>query len=150
MARVLACSLLLLACVAAAAQDKSDKKEAELKWAKGVVNDFMTAGIRGEYEQAAILLADELKKTLAPTSQPDTTFITNRFARTLNGTKSWSIAAEEMSPDQDEACFRGTCTGERGEVEFSARVVKEKESGKWRVLQFTVGEWKKKVEEPKK
>jgi hypothetical protein len=147
MTRVLAC-WLLLACAAAPAQEKPEKKDAELKWAKTVVTDFMTAGLRGEHDQLSVMLSADLKKALEKTSEPDRTFVYNRFAVYLKGTKAWS-SSEEIAPDQDEATFRGTCTGEEGQAEFTVRVVKEKDSGKWRVHLFSVSPWKKKDAPPK-
>jgi hypothetical protein len=51
-----------------------------------------------------------------------------------------------MAPDKDEALFRGTFKGKKGEAAFSLRVVKEKDSGKWRVSFFAAGDY----EAPKK
>jgi hypothetical protein len=150
MTRALTCLLLLLPCAAEPAQDRPDKKAAELKWAKEVVTDFMTAGLRGEHNQAVVLLSAELKKALESTSEPDRTFVYNRFGVYLNGAKAWSVSKEEIAPDMDEAVFRGTCTGDEGQAEFTVRVVKEKDTGKWRVHLFSVGRWKKPDAPPKK
>jgi hypothetical protein len=52
------------------------------------------------------------------------------------------VTSEEMAPDKDEASFRGTFKGKKAEAEFSIRVSKEKDGGKWRVCFFTAGEYK--------
>jgi len=144
MARVLAGWLLLLLSVAASAQEKTDKKVAELKWAKTLVTDFLSAGTKREYDQATVLLSEELKKALEKSSEPGRTFVSNRFSVYLKGAKDWSITSEDIAPDQDEAVFRGVSSLGQEEAPFTVRVVKEKDSGKWRVNLFKVGEWKKK------
>jgi hypothetical protein len=42
----------------------------------------------------------------------------------------------------DEAAFRGAFRRKNGEATFAVRVVKEKDSGKWRVGFFAAGEFK--------
>ncbi len=153
MSRSLVCLLLLLATPAALpAQDKGEpkgdpadaRKAAELKWVKTLVSDFMDAGMRGEYDQAVVLLSADLKKALEGTTEPGRTFLYNRFGVYLSsqGARSWSLTSDEISPELDEAVVRGVAASEEGQAEFTVRVTKD--NGKWRVHQFTVGAWKKK------
>jgi hypothetical protein len=159
MSRTLACCLLLLAAPASLpAQDKGDpkvdpgdaKKAAELKWIKALVGDFMDAGFRGEYDQATVLLSAELRKALDGSTEPGRTFVGNRFGPHLisQGAKTWSLTSDEISPELDEAVVRGIAAGDDGMAEFTVRVTKE--NGKWRVHQFTVGNWKKKAKDSEK
>jgi hypothetical protein len=126
------------------------KKAAELKWAKEVVTDFMSAGTQREYDQATVLLSAELRKALEKSSEPGSTFVQNRFSVYLKQAKDWTITSEAIAPDEDEAVFRGKSSLDDMEAEYTVRVVKEKDSGKWRVNLFTVGKWKKKAASPKK
>jgi len=143
--------LLLLGTGAVAAQDAAEvKKAAELRWAMEVARDFLTAGTRGEYDQATVLLAADLKQALEKSSEPGPTFLNNRFTGHLRSAKTWSFGAGEIAPDMDESVHRGKFSGEAGEADFTVRVAKEKDGGKWRVNQFTVGEWKKQPAPPGK
>jgi hypothetical protein len=149
MLRSIVCFGLVLACGSATvgqSTDKADRKQEELKWAKGLALDFLIAGVKGEDEQASILLAEELRRALEKTGEPGPTFVRNRFGN--NRIRSWQFLAEDISPDQDEASFQGVFTGEQGEAAFSLRVVKVKESGKWRVQLLILGDWKKKESPP--
>jgi hypothetical protein len=134
----------------ASAQDRPDKKTAKLRWANAVATDFMTAGVRGEYEQATLLLSDELKKAIQNSGEPGPTFIGNRFNIALQGAKSWSITTANIAPDYDEAVFRGIASRDDEEAEFTVRVGKEKETGTWRVNLFLAGAWKKKGDSNRK
>jgi predicted amidohydrolase YtcJ len=118
----------------------SDRQIAEMKWAKEIVLDFFVAAKASFDEQAVSLLASELKKSIPPESFG--TWIHNRFR--LYNIDSWSVNSEEMSPEKDEVLFRGTFRGLQGEAPFSVRVVKEKDGGKWRIVFYAVGEWKRK------
>jgi hypothetical protein len=126
--------------------DKADRKQEELKWSKGVVLDFLVAAVKGEDEQAALLLSEDLRKALEKTGEPGPTFVHTRFSN--NRIRSWQFLAEEIAPDQDEASFQGMFSGEQGEAAFSLRVVKVKESGKWRVQLLVLADWKKKENPP--
>ena len=55
--------------------------------------------------------------------------------------QKWELH-EEIAPDKDEAVFRGSFKGKKGEATFSLRVVKEKDGGKWRVSFFAAGPYK--------
>jgi len=125
---------------------KANKKQADLKWARGVVDDFWAAGKDGDTVQAAVLLSAELKKAIGQLGQGgDNSY---RFTQLQNhGMQSWSVVKEEMAPDQEEAVFQGVLRGKSGEAAFSVRVIREKEGGRWRIHFFRIEDWKKK--EPK-
>ncbi len=128
-----------------------DKAKAELKWAKGIVEDFFTTGSGPEYKQAVTLMSGELKKTVNPED-----LVYNRLYEKAG---TWTFSSEELSPDGMEAVFRGTVLGKKGSYEnhdatFVARVLKDKDSGAWRIHLFAMTDWKKKEagakEEPQK
>ncbi len=145
MSRVLASVLLLLLSVAALAQQPPDKKDAELKWAREIASDFLSAGLRQDHVQASVLVASDLKKAVEKDRTTLDSFLSSHFSTLrMQGAKTWTFASEIIAPDKDEAVFRGQCTGDTGEADITVRVVKEKESGKWRVHLFAIGRWKKK------
>src|SRR5262245_55920277 len=136
---------------------KSDKAQAELKWAKGVVLDFFNAAKHGqddERKQATLLMTDKLKKALSSNSLTPESFISYAFQN--NRIASWTIKVEEIAPDVNEAVFRGTFTGKDPgngkeiQADFVVRVVKEHEGGKWRINIFTIGNWNSTEKELKK
>jgi hypothetical protein len=109
------------------------KKMRELAWAKGVAEDFLHAMCGFDHEQAAMLMSPELRKEIAMQFSLD--FWVGRVSRAdlAGGAK---ITEEQISPDTDEAAFRGTLHGSKKTADFSMRLVKEKESAKWRVIFF--------------
>jgi hypothetical protein len=145
---VVGCSLLLAACATALGDDKPNKKKEELKWAKGIVIDFLNAGARQNDDQAAVLLSTDFLKLISQQKTSPESYVHSRFFD-VKAAKA-SITSEEMAPDQDEAVFRGTFAADDGEAGFTIRVVKEKESGKWRVNFFIVSDRKKKDNSSKK
>jgi hypothetical protein len=150
MTRILAVLVAASFGALASAEDKPKKKPnadasaADLKWAKGVADDFLTAGTCGEFDQAVLLMAPDMRKALEATSEPGKTFVQNRFHTYLDGAKSWSITGAEMAPDRDEATFKGAFRKDDKEANFTVRVTKEKDGGKWRVSFFTVTPLEKK------
>jgi hypothetical protein len=145
---IVACLLPFAVCATALGDDKPDKKTEELKWAKGIADDFLNAGTRHDADQAVLLLSAEFVKSIAQQRTTPDSYLHTRFSD-VTGAKS-SITSEEMAPDKDEGSFRGTFTAENGEASFSIRVAKEKESGKWRVSYFVIGDRKKKDDTSKK
>jgi len=136
-ARFLTC-VFLCGLALPAARGEDDKK-VELAWAKEVATDFLNAGLGGNYASAEALATAEFKKTLQESGPTSVTFILSSAA---GGAESWSTTTEEIAPDKDEAVFRGTFRGKKGEATFSVRVVKEKDGGKWRVSFFAAGPYK--------
>ena len=145
---VIGCCVLFAACATALCGHKPDKKAQELKWAKGIVSDFVSAGARQADDQAVLLLSSDFIKSIKEQKTTPDSYVHSRFFN-LTEAKA-SITSEEMAPDNDEAVFRGTLAAEIGEADFTIRVVKEKDSGKWRVNYLVVGRLKKKDEPSKK
>jgi hypothetical protein len=120
---------------AACTADASDKKAEELQWAKGVATDFLDAAFNGDLEQAESLIDSSLKKVFAEEGE-------NRLREWLNnsiavqGFREPAIQSEEIAPDQDEASFKGDFKADETQFQFSLRVIKDNESGKWRVSYF--------------
>ena len=118
-------------------QEGGAKKDAEMKWAKEVATDFLRAGLNRDFSTAETLVTADFKKALKEANLT----VGDRLRGVVNdGAESWVVTNEEMAPDQDEAVVRGTFKGKNGEAEFSVRVTKEKEGGKWRVCFFTAAE----------
>jgi hypothetical protein len=117
------------------AADVSEKKAAELKWAEGVATDFFDAAFNSKLEQAESLIDSSLKKVFAKEGE-------NRLREWLNnsiaiqGYHDPVFESKEIAPDRDEASFKGTFKGREKRFQFSLRVIKDKESGKWRVSHF--------------
>jgi hypothetical protein len=131
----------LLCGLAPLAARSEDAKKAELAWAKEVAADFLSAGLSGNYASAEALATPEFKKTLQESGPTSVTSLLSSAAAG-GGAESWSISTEEIAPDKDEAMFRGTFRGKKGEAAFSVRVIKEKDGGKWRVGFFAAGPYK--------
>ena len=126
--------VLLLSCgpIAVAADDK-DRKAAEMKWAKGVVTDFVDLTNRGQWPQGGALLTASLRTCLDPKNEG---FGPAHFGL-FGNLKEVTFTSEEMSPDQDEVLLRGTAKDaniKNALVKVQFRVVKEQ--GKWRIGQF--------------
>lgn len=132
---VFPCVFVLIVFQPTARAAENEKKAAELKWAKGVAHDFLEAAFKGNTEMAESLLDSTLKKTLAKEGEKRVSeWLNNRIG--IQGFHSPVLASEEIAPDQDEAGFKGTFASKSGPYQFSLRVVKDKESGKWRVSFF--------------
>jgi len=118
------------------ADDSADKKKLELDWAKGVATDFLKAVRATEAPQARQLLVPELRKQYPGA-------IEFPFPLGSGGTiDGWQFAKEQMAPDRDEVVIEGKATGKNAEKEyessFSLRVVKCKDSGRWRIDYFLI------------
>jgi hypothetical protein len=122
------------------------KSEAELKWAKGIAVDFLGMLKSREYKPATLLLTDNLNKALGDGVNTADSYLNNKFSQLSS--LAWTFKVEEMSPDGNEAAFKGTLTGEYGqddvESDLVIRVTKEKEGGTWRISLLSLGEFKKK------
>lgn len=117
----------------AADQAAAAKKMRELAWAKGVAEDFLQAMCGFEQEQVAVLMSSDLRKEIVMQSSLD--HWVGRVSRADVG-GSAKITDEQIAPDIDEAAFRGTLHGSKKTADFSLRLVKEKDSAKWRVIFF--------------
>jgi hypothetical protein len=117
------------------AGEADSKKAAELAWAKGVAEDFLDAAFAGKGEQAQALVDSSLKSVLAKEGEQRLgEWLNNSIA--IKGFHDPVIRTEAIAPDQDEAAFKGTFQKGQKPMQFSLRVVKDKESGKWRVSYF--------------
>jgi hypothetical protein len=128
-AAVIASLFVLVLGAPAPGDEKADKKQAELKWAKGVATDFLKAVTASENEQAEQLMTADLKKSVG-----DANWLLRVYNAQLR--KGHTITEEQIAPDQDEASFKGLLQGEKHEADYSLRVVREKDSGRWRVAYF--------------
>jgi hypothetical protein len=127
-----------------AAKDTPPSRAEELKWAKGVAEDFLNLAFAGDLKHAQALIDTSLKNAYAQEGERALwEWLNNSIA--IRGYRSPTIREELLSPAGDEASFRG----EFKRVEelmpdrkytFNLRVVKEKDSGKWRVSLFTFRE----------
>jgi hypothetical protein len=144
---VLASGLLLgLLGQPACAADAGEKKTAELKWAKGVAVDFFDAAFSGQFEQAESMIDSSLKASFAKEGERRLReWLNNSIA--IQGFRAPVFQSETIAPDQDEASFQGTFQAKNfsspekeKSFTFSLRVVKDKESSKWRVCYFRFSE----------
>lgn len=140
--------LLALAPVSSGAEDDT-KKQAELKWARGVADDLLAALRKQDYDNAAALLTADYAKILQGQGTLSAVQETLRH-RLPPGIEKVTIADEMMSPDRDEAQFKGQVERSAETQAFAVRVVKEKESGRWRVGFFHTDEARAKAKEPRK
>ena len=132
MRALLAFCIGLAACAGPLHADDDAKKKAELKWARGVADDFLGAAKRGDKAGVEALLAGEYAKLLTERdvfkSPP-----AEVMAEKTGGFEKATISAEDISPDQDEAVFKGVLESKSGTRAFTLRVVKGKDAGRWRV-----------------
>ena len=102
--------------------------------------DFLAAMFKGEDNQgqAQLLMTKEHLAVVQADMNWYNHFSNAGFARSGS---SATIAEETLSPEKDEAVFRGRLDGRfnDGAVQskFTLRLTKDKESGKWRVSFFT-------------
>jgi hypothetical protein len=139
--RSLVAGILLasLSMESAALAGDEDRKADDLKWARGVAADFLDAAFQGHLEQAEALVDPSLGQAFA--RQGDgrlREWLNNSIA--IQGFRAPDLGAGEMSPDADEAVFRGSFRRDKAEFRFTLRVAKGKETGKWRVSHFRFGE----------
>jgi hypothetical protein len=139
MIRLVGLLCVLVCCLSVQAGDS--KKAAELKWAKGVITDFLQSAKQQDYDQAELLMTRDLKETLDK--------VNRNFSNGLNGwvghnnleEATWTFGDEDISPDKDEAVIRGAFHRDKQEAKFTFRVVKD--NGKWRVGYVYCGKWTK-------
>jgi hypothetical protein len=108
------------------------KKPAEVEWAKGVVTDFLKAMKRKDDRQARQMLTPELRDWYNKGSiqLPDEKLDRAREDWT------WEFVKDKIAPDKDEVMLEGALSGlfrDEVEAQFTARVVKVKDSGRWRI-----------------
>jgi hypothetical protein len=130
-----------MACVISARGDEDVKKKAEFKWARGVADEFLKAVNKRDGANVEALLVPEYAKLLK-----DRTFGNPEPADAvydrIGSIDKWTITGEDISPDQDEAVFKGVVESKRGTRAFTLRVAKVKDAGRWRVCLLSVEEEK--------
>ncbi len=134
---VFCCCLLLIGGESTAAEPKG-KAARELKWAKGIADDFWDAMLGEDSGAAAAgLLSPELRQTLQKDKDGEIKLLsaiqwecTYLFGKKLKA----DFTSQELAPDKKEAVFKGTLS-EKAVVkaDFTLRVAKEGGSGKWSI-----------------
>lgn len=110
--------------------------EEQKKWARGVAEDVINAGLRNKYALAAPLVTEDNRKTVGDLFKAGGTDIESAYS-------SFTIDSETGSPDGDEVVCKGKLKGENGEGDFTIRVTQDTD-GKWRVRYFLWSPPKKK------
>jgi hypothetical protein len=130
-------SVALVAVFPMASGADDDTKKAEAKWARGVADDFFAAMKKGETESAVGLLTAEYASSIAGKGSAA------EALRRLLGTTAFTfekatVTGESISPDKDEVQLKGELVRASNDATesvsaFVLRVVKEKETGRWRI-----------------
>lgn len=132
--------LPLLWLSAAPAANARDTDPPELKWARGIADDFWKALIDREPYEAAGLLSPELTQSYSAQDihKAAGSYLAS-FIEGKDGIKSVLISSAEMAPDRSEAIFRGTVSGKlydsahpEAKQDFTMRVAKEA-GGRWSI-----------------
>jgi hypothetical protein len=143
-----ACVMWVAVLAGEPASAPADKAAAEIKWARGVADDFWLAVLAGQTKPAAALLSPELAKSLATfetigagegyrlSEWPADRWLSENLPTGPDVTVT--LDAGEVSADRTEVLFRGRLTGKsrRGtvlEADVTMRVAKETATGKWAV-----------------
>jgi hypothetical protein len=104
--------------------------EAELKWARGLVTEFLDGICHNETSEVLPLMLPESAKLYSESS----------FFRTWpTGYSSFSVTSAQLSPNQGEARFSGTLKGESKKTNFSLWLSKEP-GGCWSTRYFKIRE----------
>ena len=132
-----ACIALVAVCPTASRADDDAKKKAELKWARGVADDFLAAMKRGETESAVGLLTAEYAKSIAGKGSA-AAGLDRLLGTTAFTFEKATVTDESISPDRDEVQLKGELVRASNDTTesvsaFVLRVVKEKETGRWRI-----------------
>ena len=143
------CGLLGLLATGTSAQPPAGKPEAapEVKWARGIADDFWRAMADGKEEQAAALLSPELTKSLTDFASATLVFQRKDTPWSPQKWLAWylptgesvsvSFDSADLSPDRNEVVLRGRLTGEAPHQPFKGadltmRVSKDA-AGKWSI-----------------
>ncbi|HJZ93959.1 MAG TPA: hypothetical protein VKE40_24000 [Gemmataceae bacterium] len=144
------CVALVAVCVVPSRAD-DDAKKAELKWARGVAGDFLSAMKKGDSKSAAALLTAEYSKSLAGNREKPSVAESLERVFGVSGIyfQSAAVSEEFIAPDKDEVQFKGSLVWASGTdsdtvTALTLRVVKE--TGRWRVGFVLVGD---RTERPK-
>src|SRR5262249_36483218 len=101
-----ACIALVAVCPTASRADDDAKKKAELKWARGVADDFLAAMKRGETESAVGLLTAEYAKLIAGKGSA-AAGLDRLLGTTAFTFEKATVTDESISPDRDEVQLKG-------------------------------------------
>jgi hypothetical protein len=115
------------------------RKEAELKWAREVAENFLNDIVAGKWDNAAAVTSRNYTTKFgtgfnAVLGEMDGSLEGHKKGQELTG---WTISSQQIAPDLDETSFRGELKGHNRAGEFTLRVVKQKDNHKWRVEQFS-------------
>jgi hypothetical protein len=138
------CVALVAVCIVPARAD-DDAKKAELKWARGVADDFLSAMKKGDSKSAAALLTAEYSKALAGNKEKKSVAESLERVFGVSGFffEGAAVTEEFIAPDKDEVQFKGSLVWASGKdldtvTALTLRVVKE--AGRWRVGFVLVGD----------
>lgn len=125
----LAASLCLLACVMPSLAGPA-RREAELKWARRVVQEFLELATGDSPAEATGLLSQELARAIQ-SDKLRTSFLDVIWA----GYRSPKIISEEVAPNGSEIIVHGVLKGKAlvDDADITLRVAKESTNGKWSI-----------------
>ena len=121
-----------------------------ISWAREIAEDFLRAILGGRADTAKMLLTTEVRQSSTPNLGLIAPMDGKVMFRMVDGKmmrvtsapvpaselfREFTIGTSRLATERDEVVFRGTLKGE-GAGTFTLRVVKEKDSGKWRVCFF--------------
>jgi hypothetical protein len=122
----------------------------EIKWAKGIADDFWKAFTASNSKQAAGLFSPELSKAVvsydgfdrvggdARLIETSPGMYVNGLANKYGPKVTVSFDMEELAPDRSEVIFRGKLSGmnyyeEKVDADFTMRIAKEGTGAKWSI-----------------
>jgi hypothetical protein len=109
------------------------EQEATLKYMRGVAEGFVDCGIRRDATGLATSMASEFKKSTGGDFEG---WWKNHFPFGFYG--EHRIDDATLAPSGQEATFQGTLSGKDKRGRFMLRVAREKESGRYLVVFFSV------------
>ena len=137
--------------------DLAKAKEADLKWARSVAEDFLGAVKANDAKAAYGLLSSDQRDRLTETEHKEGSFALGSFMRDdAKSAEAWSITGEALAPNGSEAKFTGELTftyntgsgfGNPGDItpiygtkgySFTLLITRVKDSNLWRAELFTV------------
>ena len=148
---------LLAFCLTGLVVNGEPKSDPDLKWARGIADDFWKAALSDNGEQAAGLLSPELFKILshdgwAPSSVGAGEGVKMLVGQYVNAGASLTFNQEEVAPDRSEVIFRGSLsakndTGEKVAANFKMRIAREGVGGKWSIRYLLITDQKSPLQE---
>jgi hypothetical protein len=122
------------------------KNAARVKWAKGVLADFLDSAFAGDLITASALFSPEF---VQGAKEDGPNGLSNFLAKRLWGSfNTFKVISEEMDPDGGEVVLKGELLGKSRNADFKARVAREGVGGKWSIRYFVVKE-RKEPDKPK-